>query len=128
MAAVVSSDPALPVSAVILLTPWDALPRLAQTLYWYLPARWLVRDQFDNVADLRAYSGRVAVTLAEQDAIIPKAHGLRLYQSVTSRKQLWWFQHAGHNSWPTQPTASWWHEVMAFVAEDDGEADAGRGQ
>jgi alpha-beta hydrolase superfamily lysophospholipase len=118
--AAVVSDPTLPVAALILLTPWDSLPSLAQTLYWYLPARWLVRDKFDNVSNLQAFTGRVAIVLAERDDIIPKRHGLRLYTSLTGRKQLWCFPHAGHNSWPSQSTASWWREVMDFVAESNG--------
>ncbi len=115
--AAAASDATLPVTAMILLTPWDSLSRLAQTLYWYLPARWLVRDKFDSVQNLQAFHGRVAVVVAEHDDIIPIAHGLRLYESISSPKKLWRFRHAGHNSWPLQPTESWWREVMNFVTE-----------
>jgi fermentation-respiration switch protein FrsA (DUF1100 family) len=84
VAAVVTAAP-VPVAAVILLTPWDTLPRLAQTLYWYLPARWLVHDQYDNIRNLQAFQGRVALLMAERDHIIPGRHSKRLYESCQSQ-------------------------------------------
>ncbi len=116
VAAVVADSP-VPVAAVILLMPWDTLPRLAQTLYWYLPARWLVRDQYDSIRNLKSFEGRVALLLAEQDEIIPVRHSLRLYESLSASKRLWIFKGAGHNSWPANPAETWWREVMDFVVE-----------
>ena len=88
----VITDPPVPVAGVILLTPWDTLPRLAQTLYWYLPARWMVRDQYDNIQNLKSFNGRVAMLMAEQDEIVPKRHSLRLYESLLEPKRLWVFR------------------------------------
>jgi len=113
----VITDPPVPVAGVILLTPWDTLPRLAQTLYWYLPARWMVRDQYDNIKNLKSFNGHVAMLMAEQDEIVPKRHSLRLYESLLEPKRLWVFHGAGHNSWPVNPTETWWREVMDFVVE-----------
>ena len=116
VAAAVAADPPVPIAGVTLITPWDSLPALAQTLYWYLPARWFVLDKFDNVKALQSYPGPVAVALAKQDEIIPIRHGLKLYESLTGPKRLWIFENAGHNSWPVQPEATWWREVAAFIA------------
>ncbi|MBV7330814.1 lysophospholipase [Chloroflexi bacterium TSY] len=111
----IAADTQRPVAAVILVTPWDSLPNLAQTIYWFLPARWLVMDKFDNVKNLHAYPGRVAVVLAGQDEVIPTRHSQRLYEAITSSKKLWVFDQAGHNSLPMQPGESWWKEVMTYV-------------
>lgn len=113
-----AADSAVPIAGVSLVTPWDSLPALAQSIYWYFPARWFVLDKFDNVKALQSYPGPVAVALAERDEVIPIRHGLKLYEAVTSSKKLWLFENAGHNSWPVQPEAPWWREVMAFLAED----------
>ncbi|HBZ55126.1 MAG TPA: hypothetical protein DEO88_06945, partial [Syntrophobacteraceae bacterium] len=59
------------VGGIILLTPWDSLPRTAQAHYWFLPARWLVRDQYDNIHNLRQFSGPVAVLMSDRDEVIP---------------------------------------------------------
>ena len=115
-AAVVADSPEL-VDGLILLTPWDSLPNLAQSIYWFLPARWLVLDRYDNIANLQSFQGRTAVLLAEQDEVIPIRHGQRLYESIDAPKKLWVFPNAGHNSWPVQSSEPWWREVMEFISE-----------
>ena len=115
VATAVASETQIPIAGVILVTPWESLPKLAQSIYWFFPARWLVRDQFDNAANLAAYDGPVAVLLAEHDEVIPVRHGQRLFDAITSYKKLWVFEEAGHNSWPIQPGESWWREVMAYM-------------
>ncbi len=105
----------LPISGVVMLTPWDSLPRLAQTIYWYLPIRWLIRDKYDNVSNLSSFNGPVAVLIAEKDEIIPPRLGLNLYESLSDPKKLWMFENAGHNDWPSNPGQAWWKEVMEFL-------------
>jgi hypothetical protein len=116
-AAAVAADSELEVRGAVMLTPWDSLPRLAQRLYWYLPARWLVRDRYDNGENLRTFDGPVAVLMAGRDEVIPNAHTMRLYESLPGQKRLWVFDRAGHNSWPASADAGWWAEVMDFVAQ-----------
>ena len=116
IASAVAANPALQVRGAVMLTPWDSLPDLAQRLYWYLPARWLVRDRYDNVSNLHDFRGPVAVVMAGQDKVIPNAHTMRLYESLPGGKRLWVFDDAGHNTWPMAPTSHWWYEVMAFVS------------
>lgn len=115
VAAGVAADPTLPVAGVVLITPWDRLSDLAQTLYWYLPARWLLRDRYDNIASLNQYRGRVAVLVAERDEIIPARHSQRLYDALREPKRRWVFEEAGHNSWPVDPRAAWWDEVLGWL-------------
>lgn len=103
-------------AGVILITPWATLPDLAQAKYWYFPARWLVRDQYDNIRSLSAYQGPVAVLLAENDEVVPRTHGQRLFDSIQTRKRLWVFKAAGHNSWPADVHEKWWDEVVDFIS------------
>jgi hypothetical protein len=106
------------ISALVLITPWDSLPALAQTLYWYLPARWLTRDQYNNSLNLKHYTGRVAVLVAEQDEIIPAKQSARFYDSLATTKKLWVFSGADHNGWPIDPKASWWKEVTSYITSE----------
>ena len=115
VAAAAAACPDIDVSGLILITPWDSLPDLAQTHYWYLPARILTIDRFDSVDNLRAFNGPVAVAIAKNDTVVPNKHSLRLYQSITAPKRLWEFPGAGHNSWPTEADAPWWREAMDFI-------------
>ena len=116
VAAAAVADPAVPVDAVVLVTPWDSLPNLAQTISWFLPAHLLVLDRYDNVKNLQSFRGPVAVVLAAQDEVIPARHGQALFDSLGQPKSLWSFADAGHNNWPIQPAEPWWREVMEFVA------------
>ena len=124
VAAAVAADPELPVAGVALITPWDSLPDLAQTLYWYLPARWLLRDRYDNLAALNRYGGKVAVLVAERDEIIPAPRSQRLYDELREPKRRWVFADAGHNSWPVDPRSLWWDEVLQWLESGNGTGTA----
>ena len=113
-ASIVGSGEA-PVDGVALITPWDNLPDLAQSLYWFLPARWLVRDRYDSAANLRDFRGPVAVALAERDEVIPPRHTMRLYETLPGPKRLWVFPEARHNTWPSHPDAPWWSELLVYL-------------
>lgn len=112
----VASHPSVRADGLVLITPWKNLPELAQSIYWFLPAKWLVRDQYDNVANLLNYSRSVAVLLADRDEIIPNRQTMALFEAIKSPKRLWVFKGAGHNSWPTAPDEKWWREVTDFTA------------
>lgn len=115
VAAAVAGHDKSRVAGVVLITAWDSLARLAQTHYPYVPARWLVRDRFDSVAYLEHYNGPVALVVAARDTMVPREHSMRLYQSISTRKNLWVMDEAGHNSWPTAPGHPWWREVSDFI-------------
>ena len=117
VAAVADSSP-VPVDGICLITPWDSLPDLAQSIYWYFPVRLLIKDRYDNVANLASYQGPVAIVMATLDNIIPNKRTLRLYKQIKSPKRLWRFKDAGHNDWPTEHNAKWWREVMMFIASN----------
>lgn len=106
-----------PVTALVLITPWDSLPALAQSLYWYLPARWLTRDNYNNSINLKHFTGRTAVLIAERDEIIPAEQSLLFYEKLNNNKQLWVLKDATHNSWPTDTKAAWWREVIQFISQ-----------
>lgn len=103
------------VNGVILITPWTDLPALAQSKFWYLPARWFVRDRYDNIRNIRDYTGPVAVLLAGNDEVVPLKHGQRLFDNLKSPKRLWLFPASGHNSWPAGASEKWWDEAIDFI-------------
>lgn len=123
VASAVAGSGEVPVAGVVLITPWDSLPLLAQSVYWYLPAKWLTRDQYDNVRNLNRYRGPVAVAIAEKDEVIPPRRGRRLFDLLPGRKNLWLLQGAGHNDWPGAVNSLWWSDVMRFVSADEAPGD-----
>jgi hypothetical protein len=115
VATAVAAVPGLRIRGAVLITPWADLPRLAQSAYWFLPARWLVRDRYDNVSNLLGYGGPVAVAVSEHDEVVPPRHSHRLYDAIASPKLLWVFEGAGHNTWSTSPDDGWWDAVLEFL-------------
>ncbi|MEJ2099239.1 MAG: alpha/beta fold hydrolase [Desulfobacterales bacterium] len=104
-----------PIDGLALITPWDSLTQLAMDKYWFLPVRWMLKDTYDNVANLAGYHGPVAIAIAGQDEIIPNRLTRHLYETLHDPKRLWTFPDAGHNSWPSNPDESWWTEMMTFL-------------
>lgn len=113
-AAVAATD--IPVAGVVLFLAWDSLPDLAQAHYWYLPARWLVLDRYDNIDNMRDYEGNIAVVLAGEDEVVPVRHGTKLYEALPTGKKLWVFEGARHNEMPVAAGLPWWEEVVAHIS------------
>lgn len=119
VASAVAGSGQVPVAGVVLITPWDTLPDMAQSAFWYLPAKWLTKDRYDNIRNLNRYDGPVAVVVAEQDEVIPPERGRRLYALLTGRKRLWLLPGAGHNTWLQGVEPSWWKDVVGFVTGEE---------
>ena len=112
------------VKGIVLVTPFDSLANVAQHHYWFFLAKWLVRDEYNNIQNLQTYPGSLAILLAGEDEIIPNKYSLNLFESLRYRKRLWIFKDAGHNSMPLMPGLTWWKEVMQFVAGRSGSTGA----
>jgi pimeloyl-ACP methyl ester carboxylesterase len=123
VASAVAGSGQVPVAGVVLITPWDTLPDMAQSMYWYLPARWMTKDKYDNIRNLGKYRGSVAVVVAEGDEIIPPERGRRVFERFSSRKKFWSLARVGHNNWPTAANSTWWREVMRFIAAEEAPGD-----
>ena len=115
VAAAAVAQSSVPVAGVAMITPWATLPDIAQDKFWFLPAHWLVRDRYDNIGNLNRWGGAVAVVIAAQDEIIPARHGQHLFDSLSTPKRRWIFEHGSHNDWPIEPDAPWWSEVIQFL-------------
>jgi pimeloyl-ACP methyl ester carboxylesterase len=116
VASALAGDRALEIAGVVLLTPWDTLPAVAQSKFPFLPTRWIVKDHFDNIHHLKGFGGKIAVIMAGRDEIIPNRHTRRLYDAIEGDKRLWVFPDSGHNDWPASPGLGWWQEVMGFLS------------
>jgi alpha-beta hydrolase superfamily lysophospholipase len=117
VAAGVVASRQVPIRGLLLITPFDTMAKVAQRHYWFLLARWLVRDKFDTIARLRDFEGPIAVVLAGRDEVIPNRNTLALFEALPAKKKLWRFENAGHNSLPLEPWRPWWQEAMQFIAQ-----------
>ena len=63
---------------LVLLTPFTSVPDAAQLAFPWLPARWLVRDQFDSASKAKDIAMPVLVIHGDRDEVIPYELGQRL--------------------------------------------------
>lgn len=103
------------VSGLILVTPFTSLAAVGRHHYPFLPVRLLLRDNFDNVRNLKHYGGPVAVVLAGDDRIIPAAIGKQLYGAYGGPRRLWTQPGAGHNTLDLNPQNPMWKEIGDFL-------------
>lgn len=102
-------------AGLLLITPWDRLEHVAAHHYSWLPVKWLLRDRYDSVTHLAAFSRPVVVAVAESDSIVPVRFGIALYEALPDPKRLAVFKAAGHNDWAGRVDATWWREAIAFL-------------
>lgn len=103
-----------PVAAVALEAPYTATVDIASEIYWWLPVRFLMKDQFRS----RDYITRVKVPLLIQhgdaDRVVPVAQGRSLFALANEPKQMVELPGAGHDA--VFEPAVWEREAAFFLA------------
>jgi fermentation-respiration switch protein FrsA (DUF1100 family) len=82
--------------ALVLVSPLASLPAAAAAAYPWLPAKWLVRDEYDNLAKLAVVEVPILILHGEADELIPLEHAEALAGS-NRRARLVAFPGRGHN-------------------------------
>jgi fermentation-respiration switch protein FrsA (DUF1100 family) len=103
-----------PVAAIALEAPYTATVDIAADVYWWLPVRWLMKDQFRS----RDYIGQIKVPLLIQhgdaDRVVPVAQGRALFDMANEPKQLVIIPDAGHGM--IGDPQVWAREAAFFLA------------
>jgi uncharacterized protein len=86
-----------PHRALVLEKTFTSLPDMAQELYPWLPARWLIRNRFDNLDKIGKCRRPVFLGHGTTDDLVPLAHGERLYAAANEPKQFFRMEACGHN-------------------------------
>jgi len=104
-----------PVAGVILEAPYTSIADVAQEHYWYLPARWLVLDEWDIAGRIGKVSAPLLVVQGEGDRVIPLRFGKRVFELASEPKAALFHPRAGHNNLFAYPEV--FERVIAFVRE-----------
>lgn len=86
-----------PPDRLVLIVPYDNLLSVAKEHISYLPVGLLMRDKWDNVKTLSAYTGPVAIFGAQYDTVIPVTHARALAKAVPQAHYT--ELPCGHNEW-----------------------------
>lgn len=87
-------------AALVLEMPYSSIADVAQGTYWFLPVRWLVKDQFDSVARIGAVRAPLLVVHGELDGMIPAWSARRLLEAAPGPKESRFYPQGTHgNLW-----------------------------
>ena len=107
------------IAALVLLTPWNNLPDLAQDRIGRLiPGLWvrpLVSERYDNAKEITNFNKPILFVIADKDQIIPRQHSENLVTSYHGPQHVIHFINDGHNDWPIWSSHHWWDEASAYL-------------
>jgi uncharacterized protein len=86
-----------PVARVVLESPFTSAVDIAARRYWFVPVRWLMKDQFRSDLRIGKVTAPVLVLHGERDGVVPISLGEQLYALIKSPKSFVRFPGAGHN-------------------------------
>jgi uncharacterized protein len=86
-----------PIAGLILDAPYTSTADVASLMYWYVPVRWLMLDQFHSLDIIRQVKAPVLIMHGTADRVIPFAFGERLFQAAPEPKQFLRLEGEGHS-------------------------------
>ncbi len=102
------------IAGMILISPFNKLPSVAQYHFPILPAFLFLVDRYPSEVYLRNYHGKIGVTVDGRDIVVPQKFGLRLYNSYHGPKKLWEFPEGGHCE-IREPADIFWKDAIEFL-------------
>ncbi len=100
--------------ALVLVSPFSSIPDMAQVQFPWLPARWLVRNRFDNVGKIAQCRRPVFIAHGTADRLVPFTQGKRLFAAANEPKQFFPMPDLDHNH---TPIPDFYEALRAFLAE-----------
>lgn len=88
-----------PVARVVLESPLPSVADVAASIYWFVPARLLIKDPFRSDLIAGKITSPVLVLHGEQDRLIPMRFAEQLYAMVEAPKQFIRLPGAGPRVW-----------------------------
>ncbi len=87
-----------PAKGLILEAPFMSMGSAAQDVYFYVPAKWLVRDHYDNLAKIASVQTPLMIMHGDDDRVIQQYHGKRLFAAAGTLKSGFWPAGGGHSN------------------------------
>jgi fermentation-respiration switch protein FrsA (DUF1100 family) len=86
-----------PISRLILESPYSSTVDVAAAQYWFLPVRFLMKDQFRSDLRIAHVTAPVLIMHGDADRTIPIRFGQRLFSLIPGKKRMVRFPGGGHN-------------------------------
>jgi len=101
-------------AGVILVSPYDSVRALAQSIYPWLPVGLLLKHPFDSMSRAGSLAAPLLCLVAENDNVIPPAHSRRLFDAWGGGDKRWIeVREAGHDD--ISGDLRYWDEIASFL-------------
>ena len=100
------------VGAVALNAPYTSTADVAARIYWWLPVRLLMKDQYESINFIASVKAPLLVVHGDQDVLIPLEFGQRLFSVANEPKELEIIRGFGHEAMFEE--VAWSREVEFF--------------
>ena len=104
-----------PVSAVVLVSPYDSLIAIAQSAYPFLPVRLLLKHRFESVARAPQIHVPLLAMAAAQDRLIPPERSRKLVEAWGGPARLEVLEGRDHNNIHGHPL--YWAIITRFLRD-----------
>ncbi|MBC8036400.1 MAG: alpha/beta fold hydrolase [Rhizobiales bacterium] len=101
-----------PVGAIALEAPYTSTADIAAPIYWWLPVRLLMKDQFRSIDYIGAVTVPLLVIHGETDTLIPVEYGKALFAAANEPKEIALIAGFGHEVLFEE--ATWARELEFF--------------
>jgi uncharacterized protein len=105
-----------PIGRMVLQAPFTSAADVGAARYWFVPVRWLTKDQYRSDLRIAKVTAPVLVLHGERDTIVPITLGERLYELIRSPKRFLRFPDVGHEGFSPQAIEA----AKAFLMEKSG--------
>jgi pimeloyl-ACP methyl ester carboxylesterase len=87
-----------PIERLILVTPCDSIANVAAEHLFWIPVRWLLKDQYDSLQRIGKVRAPVLAVVAERDEVVSRARSKALIRGIPSTlRHTLVIPHANHN-------------------------------
>jgi uncharacterized protein len=100
------------VGAVALEAPYTSTVDVAAGVYWWLPVRLLMKDQYRSIDHIARVSAPLLILYGDRDGLIPAGLSRRLFEAANGPKEIFEFRGMGHELIFEEET--WEREVEFF--------------
>lgn len=87
-----------PLSAIVLEAPFTSISAVAAQHFFYVPARYLVRDRYDSASKIAALKAPILFIHGDRDRTVPQKFGRALFEKAPDRREFFDVTGAGHNN------------------------------
>ena len=102
--------------ALIVESAFTSAADLGRELFWFLPARWMVRFDYDTREHVRGVKCPVLIVHSREDDLIPFHHGQAIFQAAPEPKEFLEI-HGSHNSGFWDSREQYTRAVGSFLSD-----------